>query len=35
VAITLWFNPDRGQLTAPELAAKYVDIAQHTVGWRA
>jgi TetR/AcrR family transcriptional regulator, cholesterol catabolism regulator len=33
-AITLWFSPDRGRLTAPELAARYVDIAAHTVGLR-
>ena len=33
-AITLWFDPDRGRLTAPELAARYVDIAEHTVGLR-
>jgi len=33
-AITLWFSPDRGQLTAQELAARYVDIAAHTVGLR-
>jgi AcrR family transcriptional regulator len=34
-AITLWFDPGRGQLTAPDLAARYVDIASHTVGLRA
>ena len=33
-AITLWFDPERGRLTAPELAARYVDIASHTVGLR-
>jgi AcrR family transcriptional regulator len=33
-AITLWFDPGRGRLTAPELAARYVDIAAHTVGLR-
>ena len=33
-AITLWFDPDRGRLTAAELAARYVDIAGHTVGLR-
>ena len=33
-AITLWFEPDRGQLTATELAARYTDIASHTVGLR-
>jgi AcrR family transcriptional regulator len=33
-AITLWFDPDRGQLTATELATRYVDIASHTVGLR-
>jgi AcrR family transcriptional regulator len=33
-AITLWFDPERGRLTAPELAARYVDIAGHTVGLR-
>lgn len=33
-AITVWFSPGRGRLTAPELAARYVDIAGHTVGMR-
>jgi AcrR family transcriptional regulator len=33
-AITLWFDPERGRLTAPELATRYVDIAGHTVGLR-
>jgi AcrR family transcriptional regulator len=33
-AITLWFDPDRGQLTATALATRYVDIASHTVGLR-
>lgn len=33
-AITLWFDPERGRLTAPELAARYVDIAGHTAGLR-
>jgi AcrR family transcriptional regulator len=33
-AITLWFRPGGGQLTAPELAARYVDIAERTVGLR-
>jgi AcrR family transcriptional regulator len=33
-AVTLWFDPDRGQLTAPQLALRYVDIAEHTVGLR-
>jgi AcrR family transcriptional regulator len=33
-AIAVWFDPDRGQLTATELAARYVDIACHTVGLR-
>jgi Tetracyclin repressor-like, C-terminal domain len=33
-AITLWFDPERGQLTAAELAARYVDIASHTVALR-
>jgi AcrR family transcriptional regulator len=33
-AITLWFDPERGQLTAAELATRYVDIAAHTVGLR-
>jgi AcrR family transcriptional regulator len=31
-AITVWFSPGRGRLTAPELAARYIDIAEHTVG---
>lgn len=30
-AITLWYSPDRGQVTPPELAARYVDIASHTI----
>lgn len=34
-AITLWFVPERGRLTAPELASRYVNIASHTVGLRA
>lgn len=33
-AIALWFDPERGRLTAPELALRYVDIAEHTVGLR-
>ena len=33
-AITLWFSPDGGRLTASELAARYVDIAERTVGLR-
>jgi AcrR family transcriptional regulator len=33
-AITVWFSPDGGRLTAPELAARYVDIAGQTVGLR-
>jgi AcrR family transcriptional regulator len=33
-AITLWFVPGGGRLTASELAARYVDIAEHTVGLR-
>jgi AcrR family transcriptional regulator len=33
-AITVWFSPGRGRLTAPELAARYIDIAEHTVGMR-
>ena len=33
-AITLWFSPGGGPLTASELAARYVDIAGHTVGAR-
>ena len=33
-AITLWFSPGGGRLTAPELALRYVDIAQQTVGMR-
>jgi hypothetical protein len=33
-AITLWFRPGGGRLTAPELAARYVDIAEGTVGLR-
>jgi hypothetical protein len=33
-AITLWFDPERGRLTATELADRYVDIAEHTVGLR-
>jgi hypothetical protein len=33
-AITLWFSPDGGRLTAAELAARYVDIAERTVGLR-
>jgi TetR/AcrR family transcriptional regulator, cholesterol catabolism regulator len=31
-AITVWFSPRRGRLTAPELARQYVGIAMHTVG---
>jgi AcrR family transcriptional regulator len=31
-AITVWFSPRRGRLTAPELARQYVGIAVHTVG---
>jgi AcrR family transcriptional regulator len=31
-AITLWFRPDGGRLTASELALRYVDIAERTVG---
>jgi AcrR family transcriptional regulator len=33
-AITVWFSPGGGRLTAPELAARYVDIAGQTVGLR-
>jgi len=33
-AITLWFRPDGGRLTASELALRYVDIAERTVGLR-
>jgi AcrR family transcriptional regulator len=33
-AITVWFSPGRGRLTASELAARYVDIAERTVGIR-
>lgn len=33
-AITVWFSPDGGRLTAPELAARYVGIAGQTVGLR-
>jgi len=33
-AITLWFRPGGGRLTAAELAGRYVDIAEHTVGAR-
>jgi AcrR family transcriptional regulator len=33
-AITVWFGPGRGRLTAPELAARYIDIAEHTIGMR-
>jgi AcrR family transcriptional regulator len=33
-AITVWFSPGGGPLTASELAARYVDIAGHTVGMR-
>jgi AcrR family transcriptional regulator len=33
-AITLWYSPDRGELSAQELAARYVDIAARTVGLR-
>jgi AcrR family transcriptional regulator len=33
-AITVWFIPGRGRLTAAELAARYIDIAGHTVGLR-
>lgn len=33
-AITLWFSPEGGRLTAPELAERYVDIAERTVGLR-
>ena len=33
-AITLWFRPDGGRLTASELAVRYVDIAERTVGLR-
>jgi hypothetical protein len=31
-AISTWYDPDRGRLTVQELAARYVDIAEHTVG---
>jgi len=31
-AITLWFSPGGGRLTASELAVRYVDIAERTVG---
>jgi AcrR family transcriptional regulator len=33
-AITVWFVPGRGRLSAAELALRYVDIAEHTVGTR-
>jgi AcrR family transcriptional regulator len=33
-AITLWFRPGGGRLTASELAVRYVDIAERTVGLR-
>ena len=33
-AITLWFSPDGGPLTADELARRYADIAGRTVGLR-
>jgi AcrR family transcriptional regulator len=33
-AITVWFSPGGGRLTASELASRYVDIAGHTVGVR-
>jgi hypothetical protein len=33
-SITTWFSPGGGRLTAPELAARYVDIAGQTVGLR-
>lgn len=33
-AITVWFSPRRGRLTAQELAAQYIEIAEHTVGMR-
>jgi AcrR family transcriptional regulator len=33
-AITVWFAPGRGRLSASDLALRYVDIAQHTVGLR-
>ena len=33
-AITLWFSPGGGRLTASELARRYVDIAERTVGLR-
>jgi AcrR family transcriptional regulator len=31
-AITVWFSPGGGRMAASELAACYVDIAEHTVG---
>lgn len=34
-AVTRWFEPGGGRLSAEELAARYVDIAAHTVGLRA
>jgi AcrR family transcriptional regulator len=33
-AISGWFSPGRGRLTASQLAARYVDIAEHAVGLR-
>jgi AcrR family transcriptional regulator len=33
-AITIWYLPGRGRLTASDLADRYVDIAMHTVGAR-
>jgi AcrR family transcriptional regulator len=33
-AITVWFSPGRGRLTAAQLASRYVGIAGHTVGVR-
>jgi AcrR family transcriptional regulator len=33
-AVTRWFSPGGGRLTAAELATRYVDIAERTVGLR-
>jgi len=33
-AITVWFVPGRGHLSAPDVALRYVDIAEHAVGMR-
>jgi AcrR family transcriptional regulator len=34
-AITVWFVPGKGRLSASDLALRYADIAGHTVGMRA